>query len=202
MKFFGRILPWLVFRRYFLFEGSPAASPRTSATLDSMRVRRAGPADVPAILRIRPGYYSLHQVWERLEQGHQCFIVWASDEPVNIRWCFVGSVFLPYLGRTLVLDRDEVYFDEVYTVPRYRKQNLDVRSYLFMVSWLKRRGFKKHFCFLTSWDTRLHWCYRTLHLKRTGEVRSWNFWKLRRLVLRGGLKNIGGGMISAVRARD
>jgi len=202
MKFFGRILPWLVFRRYFLFEGSPAASPRTSATLDAMRVRLAGPADIPAILRVRPGYYTAVQVRERLEQGHLCFIVRVADEPINIRWCFVGSVFLPYLGRTLVLDRDEVYFDEVYTVPRYRKQNHYGRSYLFMISWLKEHGFKKHFCLLTSWNTRLHLRYQALGLKKTGEVRSWNCWKLKRLILRGKIKDIGGGMISAVRARD
>jgi len=202
MKFFGRILPWLVFRRYFFFEGSPAVSPRTSAALDSMRVRRAGPADIRAILRVRPGYYSAVQVRERLEQGHLCFIVWVADEPVNIRWCFFGSVFLPYLGRTLALARDEVYFDEVYTVPRFRGRKIDVRSYLFMISWLKKHGFKKHFCLLTSWDTHLHRRYQALGLKKTGEVRSWNFLKLRRLVLRGGIKNIGGRMISALRGRD
>ncbi len=202
MKFFGRILPWLVFRRYFLYEGSPGAAPRTSATLDAMRVRLAGPADIPVILRIRPGYYTEVQVRERLEQGHVCFIARVADEPINIRWCFIGSVFLPYLDRTLVLARDEVYFDEVYTVPCYRKQNHFGRSYLFMISWLKKHGIKKHFCLLTSWDTRLHLRYQALGLKRTGEVRSWNFWTLKKVVLRGGLQDIGGGRISACRGRD
>jgi GNAT superfamily N-acetyltransferase len=170
VKFFGRILPWTLHRRYVLFEGSTAETASGPEAAASVRSSLAKPEDLPLLLSARPGFYNLGRLEERLAAGHACFIAWLGRRPVGIRWAFVGSVYLPYLSRTLVLAPDEAYSDELFVVPRFRRQGVDRRNFQFMCSWFKARGFRRHFCLLTPWDEHLHRRYERLGMRQTGEV--------------------------------
>lgn len=195
-KFFGRILPWTYHRRYLLYEGSPALELPAFPTSIPLRLAVAEPEDMPLLLSARRGYYDLRQLHRRLSQGHVCFIAWHGREPIGIRWAFRGSVHLPYLSRTLVLGPTEVYFDEVYTVPHFRRRGVDDQNYRFMLSWFKAQGFRTHLCLLTSWDTYLHRRYESFRMRRTGEIRRVGFPGGKRYRLEGRLRESAGDRIS------
>ena len=156
-----------------------------------MRISLTAPSDLPLLLKTRPGYYFLGELQGRLKQGHVCFLSRVGSEPVNLRWAFVGSVHLPYLSRTLILAADEFYFDEVFTVPRWRHRGIDEQTFRFMRTWFGDRGFKKQCCLLTSWDTHLHKRYESLGMAKIGELRSRLFGVSKRLVLEGRIQDLG-----------
>lgn len=195
-KFFGRILPWMLHRRYFLFEGSVStALPPFSPSIPA-RLTVAGPDDMPLLLSARPAHYDLRRLHERLRRGHICFVAWLGREPVGIRWAFRGSVYLPYLSRTLDLAPKEIFFDEVYTVPRFRRQGIDDQNLRFMLSWFKEQGFQTHFCLLTSWDTYLHRRYESFGMKKAGEINRVGGLGKKRYRVEGRIQEKSGGRIS------
>jgi GNAT superfamily N-acetyltransferase len=196
-KFLTTILPWGIQRRYLFYEGSLApALPKFEPRLEELHVTPATPSDLPLVLKARPGYYSLGELRERLNRGQLCFLARVDGEPVNIRWAFIGSVHLPYIRRTLVLPPDEFYFDEVFTVPRWRHRGIDEQTFRFMRTWFRDRGYKKQCCFLTPWDTHLHKRYGSLGLAKTGEVRSRTCGFSTRLDVEGLIRDFGRGMIA------
>jgi GNAT superfamily N-acetyltransferase len=169
-RFFGRIVPWTYSRRYFLFEGLSAGPTLDPGAAVTVRCSLARPGDLPLLLSARPGFYSLDRLEERLAAGHACFIAWLDGRPAGIRWAFTGSVYLPYLSRTLVLARDEAYSDELYVVPRFRGRGVDEGNFSFMRSWFSDRGYRKHYCLLTPWDDRLRRRYERRGMAKAGEV--------------------------------
>jgi GNAT superfamily N-acetyltransferase len=194
-KFFGQVLPWMLHRRYFLYEGSPGSVWPESRVKTQAHLTVAELDDLPLLLRVRPGYYDLRCLRERLRRGHICFVAWHGRDAVGIRWAFRGAVYLPYLSRTLILAPSEVYFDEVYTVPRYRRQGIDDQNMRFMLSWFKERGFRTHLCLLTSFDTGLHRRYESFGMKRTGEVSEIGFPGKKIYRFKGRLRESGGRII-------
>jgi len=198
-KFIGQILPWAAHRRYFFYEGSLARDlPGFKPQVPEVRVAPAAPSDLPLLLKARPGYYSLVQLQDRLKQGHACFLSRVGSEPVNIRWAFVGSVYLSYLSRTLILAPDEFYFDELFTAPRWRHRGIDQQTFRFMRTWFRDRCFKKQYCLLTSWDVHLQKRYEANHMVRTGEVQVRPWPASNRLVLEGRIQDLGQKRIAAI----
>jgi len=198
-KFMSQILPWMIHRRYLYYEGSLAGGlPGFEAQMPEAHIAPVEPSDLPFVLRARPGYYSLAQLQDRLKQGHVCFLSRVGSEPINIRWAFVGSAYLPYLSRTLILVPGEYYFDEVFTVPRWRHRGIDRQAFCFMLSWFKNRGFKTHTCFLTPWDVHLHRRYESLGMAKIGEVRFRPLRVKNAIVLEGRIQDLGRKRIATV----
>jgi len=178
-KLFGRILPWLVRRRYYLYSGSLTRPlPECEAGIP-LRIEPAKRSDLARLIRIRPGYYELSRLLKRHEMGHVCFLAWAGGEPIHCRWAFTGSTHLSYLGKQLVLGPQDIFYDETFTVPRFRGLSVDFATLRVMLAWFRDRGFVRHHCLLTSWDFSLHRRAAAFAMRRTGEVRGWNIlgWK-------------------------
>ena len=198
-KFMRQILPWMLHRRYILFEGSLASGlPEFKPHVPEAHIAAAAPSDLPLILKARPGHYSLRQLEDRLKQGHVCFLSRVGSEAVNIRWAFVGSVYLPYLSRTLILASDEFFSDEIFTVPRWRQRGIDQQAFRFMRTWFRERGFETQHCLVTSWDVFLHRRYRANRMTVSGQVHVWPFRASNRVALEGAIRDLGHRTIGIV----
>jgi hypothetical protein len=195
-KFAFRILPWLLRRRYFLYELNLASLGVVDEVTARVRLTEAGPADIPLLLGIRPGYYDVDLLGERFRRGHLCFIGWLGDRAVHLRWAFVGSCQVPYLRRALVLAPGEILSDEVFTVPGFRGEGIYQVCADLSRALLRRRGFRRYLAFFASWDGFLIQAAGRKGMMPIGEAR----WTLgpacRRLRLRGALREMGEGRIS------
>jgi len=201
-KFFGRILPWMVRRRYYLYSGS-LTSPLPECKADiSLRIEPAERSDLARLLRIRPGYYRLDRVHERRDKGHVCFLAWAAGEPIHCRWAFTGSTHLSYLGKQLILGPQDIFYDETFTVPRFRGLCVDYATLRVMLAWFRDRGFVRHHCLLTSWDFSLHRRAAAFAMRRTGEVRGWNILGWKAFRPQGLLREDGPGRFVIASARE
>ena len=193
-----RILPWLLDRRYLLYALDLGGLGPCRVAALPVRLTEAGPADLPLLLSIRPGFYEERVLRERLGSGHLCFIGWLGDKPVHLRWAFVGGCELSYLDRTLILSPGECLSDEVYTVPAFRGMGIYRACSDLSRERLRRAGFRRYLVFFASWDGFLIKEARLKGLKPIGEARR----RMglpggrRRLELTGALRDRGGGSLS------
>ena len=61
---------------------------------------------------------------KRLADGQRCYATRLDGRLISSLWFGTGSVWLDFLGRTLMLDPDQVYFFEAHTDPEYRGRRL------------------------------------------------------------------------------
>jgi hypothetical protein len=119
--FLTKVLPWSFRRRYIFYSEKiriPEANPHFPARF---RFGIAGKEDLDSLMALRKGYYKKEMLERRLDMGQICFLGWSGKELVHIRWLFLGTFYVPYLRRKIVLGPDEVFGDEAYTAPDFRK---------------------------------------------------------------------------------
>lgn len=125
-----------------------------------------------------------------------CVVAWLRKEPVNIRWAFLGSVFLPYVSRRLILAPDEFYFDEAYTDPRYRRRGIDIMTLRFMLALFQRRGYQRPSCLLASWEIKRPRRFESLGMKRNGEIGYRIGFSGKHHFIKGGFVDLGRGRVA------
>lgn len=194
-----RILPWLACRRYLVFEGSLSTRIPDFRAEIPIRVGPAAAADLSHIFRLRPGFYDPDVPFRRNRQGQVCFMAWEGDRPIHARWIFRGSVYLPYIDRILTLPPDEVYWDEVYTIPGRRRMGVDYQTLRTMIAWFAGQGYKRHAFFSPTWDAPLHRRAAAFGMTSTGSIRCPSLWD-RRLKAEGAARDLGHGLITLGKA--
>ncbi len=195
-RFTFRLLPWLLRRRYLAFTQWLTDLPVPSAAPEGLTLSLAEPADVDALARFRRGFYSAALVEHRLREGHLCFLAREGGRLVHVRWFFTGSVFLPYLGRTLVLAPGEVYSDEAFTSPRDRGRRVHSRAGILIRLRLREMGFLRYTNLVASWNASPLRTMARLGAAPVGECRRTGFPGRRRLSYSGGVREAGEGRIA------
>lgn len=152
MRFVGDIIPWLFHRRY-IFYSQPIDDPVLLYSCQiPFRLEQVKEKDFPHLIKLRPGFYDLSLIRKRIKEGHICFLGWSGQKPIHIRWIFVRSLYLPYLHRTLILYPGEVYRDEAFTLPDYRRKGVYSYAGYLMRYALKELGYNRLFCMFASWN--------------------------------------------------
>jgi hypothetical protein len=184
MKFFGKIIPWL-FRRRYIFLSGPTNHPISFLQAEiPFRLELAKQRDLKYLIKLRPHFYELRQIQERIKQGHLCFLGWSRNEPMHIRWVFVCSRFLPYLHRTIRLTPGEVYTDEAYTARDFRHKGVYSYAGCLLRKFLKDMGYRRIVLALPAWSMFLMNTAESFRMEKIGEGGYWNlfgckkyFWK-------------------------
>ncbi len=152
IPFLTKVMPWLLRRKYIFYSERirvPEAYPPPPA---GFHFGFAGKDDLDSLLALRKGYYKREMLERRLDLGHMCYLGWSDKDLVHIRWLFSGTFYVPYLRRKIVLGPDEVYGDEGYTAPRFRKQNIYVGGGRQLKIALLGRGFNRLTVATASWN--------------------------------------------------
>ena len=150
--FLFRVLPWSLRRDYSIFGQSlerlvPFPPPPFPFVL-----RPAAKEDVQAILSLRKGYYTKETLLRRLDGGQMGFLGWSGEKLVYIHWMFAGSFDVPYLHGRLVLGPNDVYADEIFTHPGFRRSGVYAHSSFMIRRTVKEKGFRRLFCAVASWN--------------------------------------------------
>ena len=151
-RFLLEIPPWVLRRRYVFCAVAPAEAVALKPSRIPFRLDPVLEENAHDLVFGRPGVYTLSRVRARLQQGHLAFVGRSRDAIVHTRWVFVGSVYLPYLSRPLVLAPGEGLLDEVYTVPAYRRSGLESAAAVEMRRVLSARGFRRIICAIAAWN--------------------------------------------------
>ncbi len=151
-EFGVRVLPWSVRREYSLFSQDldrivPFPPPDVP-----YRLRQAEKEDIPALMALRTGYYSRALLEKRLGGGHMVFLGRCGDRLVYSHWIFVGSFDIPYLHGRLVLGPDEVYADEAFLHPEYRRSGVYAYSTFLVRTAVRAKGFRTLYAAVASWN--------------------------------------------------
>ena len=124
-------------------------------------------------------------VQELLGRGARCFVAKIGDEIVHYNWlAFQWAESLPISsgGRFIVLENDEAFCMNAYTVPPWRGRAIHTAVLHTMLLWLRRAGVRKAYTVVSndnksSWKTheRLGWGVRgtMLYFKRRGKDGAW-----------------------------
>jgi len=174
--FLAKIVPWLFVRRYYICSKSfQDLQPESPPVEVPVRLALATEKDLPAIMGLRPYYYELQALRDRLREGHLCFLGWMGDRLVHIRWIFVKSLHLPYLHRILLLSPGQVLFDEAYTSPEFRARGIFGAAGDFIRLKLRELGYTTGLSALASWQVYSQTLARRIEREKVAEVKIVNW---------------------------
>ncbi|MGD2245869.1 MAG: hypothetical protein PVI11_04900 [Candidatus Aminicenantes bacterium] len=195
-KLLTEIVPWLVNRRYLFFSQKIEYPSNIPEAAIPFHLSRMDENDIEKILTLRTGFYDPDILRRRLREGHICFMGWAHDRPIHLRWVFIRSVYLPYLHRNLVLRPGEVYGNETYTLPQLRKHGILVRAGFLVRKYLKERGFRRILFAASSWDLYMQAYAGKMKFNKVGEGGYRNLFGKKKFYWQGGVKELGSKKIS------
>jgi GNAT superfamily N-acetyltransferase len=150
--FFWKVLPWLFCRRYFFYSQPIFPVPVVPPCRLPVTLKRANEDDLPHLTALSPSATTAARLKKRLRDGHLCFIGWVANRPVQYRWVFTRSLYLPYLRHTLVLSPSEVYVDEAYTIPELRGHGIATYTGYLLRLALLELGYGRYTCAVASWN--------------------------------------------------
>jgi hypothetical protein len=195
--FLFKVLPWSLCRNYVVYSQSletfPADAPSPRAPF---ALRRMGKEDIPHLINLRKGYYSREILERRMEAGHLGFIGWSGSTPVHIRWAFTGSLDVPYFHRRLVQSPEDVFTDEAYTAPSFRKSGIYAASNIRLRRELREMGFRRINMAVADWnETPRRACLRS-GMSEIAEFGYWNIAGIRKFFWSGAIEVHDDGTIS------
>jgi hypothetical protein len=195
-RFIREIVPWVFLRRFFFYSQSlKGPFPFPSCQLP-FRLELVKEKDLHFLLDVRPGFYHLSSLQKRLEEGHLCFLGWSGQNPVHIRWVFVNSLYLPYLRQKFVLRPGEVFVDEAYTRPEYRRHGVYSYAGYLMRPILQNLGYGRLICAFASWNVSSQKGSEKLGMKKVGEGGYRNIFGIKKFYWEGSVQYCGDGKIS------
>ena len=150
--FASRALPWSFGRVYSVFSQDLDRIIPFPAPSVPCRVRPAGIEDIPALMDVRRGYYSRALIEKRLKDGHMAFLGWSGEKPIYCHWALVGSIDVPYFHGRLVLGPGEVYTDEVFVRPEFRKFGIYAYGSTLIRIAVRAKGFRTMYSATASWN--------------------------------------------------
>jgi GNAT superfamily N-acetyltransferase len=151
-RFLLEIPPWVLRRRYLIYSMAPADAFPPYPCRVPFQLDVAREEDIPHLAALRRDLYTVVQLQRRLREGHLAFVGRCGDEIVHQRWVYVNAVYVPYLFHRLVLEPDEGYLDEVYTVPRWRGAGVETAAAYAMQRVLRARGYTRVICSIAAWN--------------------------------------------------
>ena len=151
-RFASRVLPWSLARDYSIFTQDLDAIVPFSAPRVPCVIHPAGKEDIPAILGLRPGYYSRALLERRFEAGHLAFFGRVGARSVYCHWALIGTIEVPYLHGRLVLGPGEALTDEIFVHPDFRRSGIYEYGSGLIRTALRAKGFRTIFSAVASWN--------------------------------------------------
>lgn len=164
-----------------LQEPLPSATPRQPVTL-----RLATQADLARFRCLVPPS-ELRRFSRRLACGRYCFLALDGENLAAYAWA-TPQVEFEVDNLVMQLQRGDVYVDDAYTVPAYRRQRLQAAVHLYRLGHMKDLGFQRAVAIVEEnnaaslqlmrglgYQEEDHLCFRRILWKRTYHYRQGRF---------------------------
>ena len=195
--FLFRILPWHFFRRFTVYSQALTSQVRVgpySGRAD-LRIEMATEKNLSHIMGLRPLFYRRGQLMKRFQERHLCFIGWIGDDPVHIRWHFKNSRYLPYIKRRVMLSSRDIWSDEAYTHPGYRRRGIYASAAVQTNGILAELGYRNIFCAVASWNSSSLRSVLKRGMQPVGEIDYRNIFLFRKYKFSGSIRELKGDRI-------
>jgi ribosomal protein S18 acetylase RimI-like enzyme len=124
----------------------------------------AFPNDIERVLPAQSPDKSRLQIEMRFRKGDYCVAGQTGNgKVVHTHWFSLNSGEVPELGQEFLLNGDEAYLYDSYTIPAMRGQGIERAASEFTCTWLKYRGIRKGFAYV-----------RSDNLRRLAAVKKWD----------------------------
>lgn len=194
-RFFKKVVPWIFHRDFFFYTQSLNEEFPVPSCKVPLKMELITEKDLPCLIELRPRFYRIDLIRRRLKEGHLCFLGWSGKKPIHLRWAFLHSYPLYYLHKTIVLFPDEVFVDEAWISPEYRRLGVYSYSGYLMRQILKNMGYRRIICAFASWNFPAQKASERLGMKNSGSGGYWNILGIKKYFLDKEVQDYGGGKI-------
>lgn len=152
VKAFWTIPRWLVYRQFLVLVKDLSLPLPEPPGRTILYWTTAQDPDIPLLRTINPALAET-EIHRRWDEGLECFLAWAEGTPVHYRWYATRKAYLPYLGRTLLLDDGDHLIVEVFTHPSFRGSGLHSTASAWCLHRSQTLGFARSIGIVASWNT-------------------------------------------------
>ena len=107
--------------------------------------------DIDAVVALDPSL-SHGEVRRRQAAGEECRLGWIGGTLACLRWDAFAPTWLPYLGLTLRLERDDVLLGHSYTRPAFRGRGLHTAGHMEAMHRARERGRSRSITLVAAWN--------------------------------------------------
>jgi hypothetical protein len=165
---------WLVRREFLVFVRELDRDAPLPVPDDSIRWVDYSDENIALLLQLNPAL-ARREIARRRREGQACELAFSGDSPVHYRWTARFPAYLPYLGKTLVVDTGDVLVTDLFTHPASRGRGVHRQSVRRSVMTARQSGSRRHLSLVAKWNAPvLSTAHKTgAHL--VGSVGFWNF---------------------------
>jgi len=158
-----------VYRRLLVMETSlkntpPVIEPKIPVTFEELH-----PSDFDKLIALRP-FLTEEVVRLRLKTGHRFYVAKLDGEIVHSCVVAIKKAYIGYLEIAFPLSPREVYFYEVYTVPKYRGNRITPASCSFVMRTMHQLGYRQAVLFVYPHNRPALRAFSKLNYQRKGHI--------------------------------
>jgi GNAT superfamily N-acetyltransferase len=165
---------WLVRREFFVLVRELDRDAALPMPDDSIRWTDYNDEHAALLLRLNPAL-GLEEIARRRREGQVCELAFSGDSPAHYRWTARSPVYLPYLGKSFVVDTGDVLVTEVFTHPAFRRRGVHRQSVRRSVTLARRSGSRRHLSLVAKWNAPVLSTAHKTGAHMVGSVGFWNF---------------------------
>ena len=128
-------------RMYFLVRPLDATIPDLHPRV-SVDIKMLTKDDLAAYNRFRPDQCA-NLIQDSLARGDQYFAAWHEERIVHAIRVTTGQVYVPYLRRDLILQPDDIYSHNSFTLPAFRGYGLSPARGAHVMRHYRQKGYKR-----------------------------------------------------------
>ena len=132
----ARIYRRLILREQPLSQSVPDLSARVPVCVSLLAT-----GEIDDYMAFRPEQ-SPAEIRRRLDEGHQCFVVWHDRRIIHATWAVTERAAIAYLSTELALAPDEVYVHDAFTSPAFRGLGASPARLREMMRYYRDRGYR------------------------------------------------------------
>lgn len=182
---------WMLRRNYVVLVKSLLHLPRLPES--TVRCAMLAETEASSLAKVEPTMTEA-EVRQRWQGGEECLVARIDDRIVGFHWDAMRSLYLEYIGRTLVLRKGETYAGYTYTHPDFRGRGLHPYISLAAQHRARDRGAHRSIALVAAWNqVTIRNCVEKLDRKIEGSIGYWNFALSRNHFTRGNVRLDGEG---------
>jgi GNAT superfamily N-acetyltransferase len=138
---FGGLARARIYRRFILREQPLSHSVPDLSARVPVCVSLLATGEIDDYMAFRPEQ-SPAEIRRRLDEGHQCFVVWHDRRIIHATWAVTERAAIAYLSTELALAPDEVYVHDAFTAPAFRGLGASPARLREMIRYYRDRGYR------------------------------------------------------------
>jgi hypothetical protein len=137
------------------------------------------------------------EISRRRLEGQVCDLAFVGESLAHYRWTATSPVYLPYLGKSCVVEPGDLLVTELFTHPAFRRLGIHRQSVCRSVTMAQQSGSRRHLSLVAKWNVPVLSTADKTGAGIVGSVGYWNLGFFRSYFARGAVRLDGGRVLLA-----